>query len=33
VRDAIRAQTALLTRSPICDAAKDVEAIAARLRF
>ena len=33
VRDAIRAQTGLLTRSPICEAASDVEAIAAQLRF
>ncbi|MFA5040230.1 MAG: MinD/ParA family protein [Bdellovibrionales bacterium] len=33
VRDAIRAQTALLTRSPISDAAKDVESIASKLRF
>ena len=33
VRDAIRAQTPLLTRSPICDAAKDVEAIVTQLRF
>ena len=33
VRDAIRAQTALLTRSPLSDAAADVEAIAAQLRF
>ena len=33
VRDAICAQTALLTRSPVSDAAKDVEAIAAKLRF
>ena len=33
VRDAIRAQTGLLTRSPICEAAADVEAIAAQLRF
>jgi len=31
VRDAIRAQTPLLTRSPICDAASDVEAIAAQI--
>ena len=28
VRDAIRAQTPLLTRSPVSDAAQDVEAIA-----
>ncbi|MDD3030505.1 MAG: AAA family ATPase [Alphaproteobacteria bacterium] len=33
VRDAIRAQTALLTRSPLSDAAKDVETIAAQLPF
>ena len=33
VRDAIRAQTALLTRSPVSDAAKDVETIAAQLRL
>jgi flagellar biosynthesis protein FlhG len=33
VRDAIRAQTALLIRSPISDAAKDVEAIANQLRL
>ncbi len=33
VRDAIRAQTALLTRSPSSPAAEDVEAIAAQLRF
>ena len=33
VRDAIRAQTGLLTRSPICEAASDVEAIAAQVRF
>jgi flagellar biosynthesis protein FlhG len=33
VRDAIRAQTALLTRSPVSDAAKDVESIAAQLRL
>ncbi len=33
VRDSIRAQTALLTRSPVCDAAKDVEAIASKLRL
>lgn len=33
VRDAIRAQTPLLIRSPISDAAKDVEAIVAQLRF
>jgi flagellar biosynthesis protein FlhG len=31
VRDAIRAQTALLVRSPTSDAAQDVEAIAAKL--
>ncbi|HUY69366.1 MAG TPA: MinD/ParA family protein [Alphaproteobacteria bacterium] len=31
VRDAIRAQTPLLTRSPASDAAKDVEAIAGRI--
>ncbi len=31
VRDAIRAQTSLLTRSPTSDAASDVEAIAQRL--
>lgn len=31
VRDAIRAQTPLLTRSPISDAASDVEAIAAQI--
>ncbi|MDD3370716.1 MAG: MinD/ParA family protein [Alphaproteobacteria bacterium] len=31
VRDAICAQTPLLTRSPVCDAAKDVEAIAKQL--
>ncbi len=31
VRDAIRAQTPLLTRSPLCEAAKDVEAIAAQI--
>jgi flagellar biosynthesis protein FlhG len=30
VREAIRAQTPLLKRSPICDAASDVEAIALR---
>ncbi|MDR3424410.1 MAG: MinD/ParA family protein [Alphaproteobacteria bacterium] len=30
VRDAIRAQTPLLTRSPLCEAATDVEAIAAQ---
>ncbi|MDR3450513.1 MAG: MinD/ParA family protein [Alphaproteobacteria bacterium] len=33
VRDAIRAQTALLTRSPLSEAAADVESIAAQLRF
>jgi flagellar biosynthesis protein FlhG len=33
VRDAICAQTALLTRSPVSDAAKDVEHIAAQLKF
>jgi flagellar biosynthesis protein FlhG len=33
VRDAIRAQTALLIRSPQSQAAEDVEAIAAQLRF
>lgn len=33
VRDAIRAQTPLLTRSPVADAAKDVELMAAQLRF
>jgi flagellar biosynthesis protein FlhG len=33
VRDAIRAQTPLLTRSPLTEAAADVEAIAAQLRF
>ncbi len=33
VRDAIRAQAALLTRFPVCDAAKDVETIAAQLRL
>ncbi len=32
VQDSIRHQTALLTRHPNCDAATDVEAIAARLR-
>ena len=32
VQDSIRNQTALLTRHPNCDAATDVEAIAARLR-
>jgi len=31
VRDAIRAQTPLLTRSPVSDAANDVEAIAAQI--
>jgi len=31
VRDAIRAQTPLLTRSPSCEAAKDVETIAAQI--
>jgi len=31
VRDAIRAQTPLLIRSPSCDAAQDVEAIAAKM--
>ena len=31
VRDAIRNQTPLLTRSPACDAARDVEAIVQRL--
>ena len=31
VREAIRAQTPLLVRSPACDAALDVEAIAARI--
>ncbi len=33
VREAIRAQTPLLTRSPASDAASDVEAIAAQLRL
>ena len=33
VRDAIRAQMSLLTRSPTSEAAADVEAIAAQLRF
>jgi len=33
VRDAIRAQTPLLTRSPGSDAAADVEAIVAQLKF
>ena len=33
VRDAIRAQTGLLIRSPTSDAASDVEAIAAKLQF
>jgi flagellar biosynthesis protein FlhG len=33
VRDAIRAQMPLLTRSPLSDAAADVEAIATQLRF
>ena len=33
VRDAIRAQTPLLTRSPLCEAAKDIETVAAQLRF
>ncbi len=33
VRDAIRAQTPLLTRSPASDAAKDVESIAAKLQI
>ena len=33
VRDAIRAQTGLLIRSPSTQAAEDVEAIAAQLRF
>ena len=33
VRDAIRAQTALLTRSPLSEAAADVEAIARQLQF
>ncbi len=33
VRDAIRAQTPLLTRSPHSDAAKDVDSIAAKLRL
>ncbi len=33
VRDAIRAQTSLLTRSPVSDAAQDVEGIARQLRF
>ncbi|MDE2029440.1 MAG: MinD/ParA family protein [Alphaproteobacteria bacterium] len=33
VRDAIRAQMPLLTRSPLSEAAADVEAIAAKLRF
>jgi flagellar biosynthesis protein FlhG len=33
VRDAIRAQTPILTRSPTSDAAADVEAIAASLKF
>lgn len=33
VRDAIRAQMALLARSPLSDAAADVEAIAAKLRL
>ena len=32
VRDAIRAQTALLIRSPTTQAAQDVEAIAAQIR-
>ncbi len=31
VRDAIRAQTPLLTRSPLCEAAQDIEAIAAQI--
>ncbi len=31
VRDAIRTQVPLLTRSPTCEAARDVEAVAARL--
>jgi flagellar biosynthesis protein FlhG len=31
VRDAIRAQTPLLIRSPICEAAADIEAIASRI--
>jgi flagellar biosynthesis protein FlhG len=33
VRDAIRAQTPILTRSPLSDAAADVEAIAAQQRL
>jgi flagellar biosynthesis protein FlhG len=33
VRDAIRAQTGILTRSPGCEAAADVEAIAGQVRF
>jgi len=33
VRDTIRAQTPLLTRSPLSDAAADVQAIAAQIRF
>jgi flagellar biosynthesis protein FlhG len=33
VRDAIRAQMPLLTRSPLSEAAADIEAIAAQLRF
>ena len=33
VRDTIRAQTPLLTRSPQCDAADDVTAIAAQRTF
>lgn len=31
VRDAIRAQTSLLIRSPLCDAASDLESIAAKI--
>jgi len=31
VREAIRAQTPLLMRSPACDAAKDIENIALQL--
>lgn len=31
VRDAIRAQTPLLTRSPLCEAAADIEVIAAQI--
>jgi len=33
VRDAIRAQTPLLTRSPLCEAATDVENIARQMKF